>query len=67
MSIHPIQVLTAKAEAHALLFTSAEYEDLGEAITPLLVYAHETELVELLGSEGVLTIIRKAFEDVAEI
>ena len=50
-------VLQARAEARALLFRCAEYEDIGEAITPLLVYAHESAL----NANVVLDIIKTAF------
>jgi hypothetical protein len=59
----PLLVLQACAEARALLFRTAEYETLGEAIAPLLVYAHDHDLVDRVGAEGVLAIIRDAFGD----
>jgi hypothetical protein len=67
MAVSPQLVLEACAQARARLFAAAEYEDLGEAITPLLVHAHTSGLDEQLGAEAVLDIIRKAFEGVAEI
>jgi hypothetical protein len=59
--MNPLLVLQARAEARALLFKTAEYEDLGEAITPLLVYAHEIGSDEEIGADGVLAIIKDAF------
>lgn len=54
-------MLQARAEARALLFKTAEYEDLGEALTSLLVYAHETGIDEEIGADAVLAIIKAAF------
>lgn len=61
--MNPLMVLQARAEARALLFKTVEYENLGEAITPLLVYAHETEVDEEIGADAVLAIIKAAFGD----
>jgi hypothetical protein len=61
--MNPISVLKARAEARALLFQTGEYVDLGEAITPLLVYAHERDLDEELGAVAVMAIIKVAFGD----
>lgn len=44
-----------------MLFKTAEYEDLGEALTSLLVYAHETGIDEEIGADAVLAIIKAAF------
>jgi hypothetical protein len=57
--MNQLLVLQARAEARALLFKCCEYEDLGHAITPLLIYAH------LNGLDGELTwgIVRAAFKD----
>jgi len=59
--MNPLLVLQARAEARALLFKTAEYADLGEAITPLLVYAHEARIAEEIGADAVLAIIKAAF------
>jgi hypothetical protein len=59
--MNPLLILQARSEARALLFKTAEYQDLGEAITPLLVYAHETEIDEEIGATAVLAIIKDAF------
>jgi hypothetical protein len=63
--VSPVLVLQARAEARALLFKCGEYEDSGDAIGPLLMYAHESSLVEEIGADGVLAIIEKAFEGIA--
>lgn len=65
--MNPIRVLQARADARALLFKTAEYENLGEALTPLLVYAHESGLVDALGAATTWALIRKAFEGTAEV
>lgn len=59
--MNPLLVLQARAEARALLFKTAEYKDLGEALTPLLVYAHEAGIDEEIGADAVLAIIKDAF------
>jgi hypothetical protein len=59
--IDPLLVLQARAEARALLFRCCEYDDLGAAIMPLLIYAHETELAEDIGDDGVMVVIKAAF------
>ena len=53
----PLLVLQARAEARALLFRCVEFEDIGEAITPLLVYAHENAL----NATVALDVIKTAF------
>ena len=55
--MNPLLVLQARAEARALLFKCAEYEDIGEAITPLLVYTHENQLNTMVA----IDIIKTAF------
>jgi hypothetical protein len=62
MSIDTLVVLRARAEACAALFLACEYEDLGEAVTPLLVFAHTSGLADEIGAEQVFTIIRESFE-----
>ena len=61
--MNPLLVLQARAEARALLFRTAEYQDLGEAVTPLLAYAHESGLADEIGAPAVLAIIKAAFGD----
>lgn len=65
--MNPLLVLQARADARALLFKTAEYPDLGHAITPLLVYAHVSGLGEQVGPELVWTIIKTAFKDYAKL
>lgn len=55
--MNPLLVLQARAQARALLFRCVEFEDIGEAITPLLVYAHENRL----NASAALDIIKAAF------
>jgi len=54
-------VLQARAEARALLFRCCEYENLGEAIGPLLGYAHQSGLAETMGADAVLDIVKAPF------
>jgi hypothetical protein len=54
-------VLQALAEARALLFRCCEYEDLGEAIGPVLAYAHTSGLAEAMGWDAVHDILKAAF------
>jgi hypothetical protein len=61
--MNSLLVLKARAEARALLFRCADYEDSGEAITPLLVYAYISEMDE----EIRLAIIQDAFKRIAGI
>jgi len=65
--VNPLIVLQARAEARALLFASCEYENLGEALTPLLVYAHESGIAEAIGADATWQTIRNAFEGKAPI
>lgn len=65
--MNPLLVLQARAEARALLFKTAEYEDLGHAITPLLVYAHVSGLEHQVGAELVWGIIKTAFKEFAKL
>ena len=64
---HPLMVLEALAQARAILFAACEYENLGEALTPLLVYAHTSGVAEEIGAEATWGIIRAAFEGIAEV
>ena len=57
------QVLIARAEARALLFRCGEYEDSGEAVAPLLDWAHEMRLVEDYGAQTIWAIVNDAFRD----
>ena len=65
--MNPLIILQARAEARALLFVTAEYENLGEALTPLLIYAHTSGIAETIGTDATWQIIRKAFEGKAEL
>jgi hypothetical protein len=65
--IDPLQVLEARAQARAMLFANGDYEDIGEAVTPLRVYAHEAGLDDLYGDVTIWTIIREAFKGTADI
>lgn len=59
-------VFQALAEARALMFKCCEYENLGEAIGGLMAYANEHEIAEEIGADGVMGIIKMAFEGVVE-
>lgn len=65
--MNPLTILQARSAARALLFSACEYENLGEALTPLLVYAHESGIVDVLGAEDTWAIIRTEFEGRAEV
>jgi hypothetical protein len=64
--VNTLLAFQALAEARALLFKCCEYNDLGEAIVPLMVYAHERGIAEEIGADGVMGIIKQAFADVVE-
>lgn len=59
--LNPYQTLQAKIEARAVLFAAAEYENLEEAITPLLVFADESGITEDIGAENVVVMVLKGF------
>jgi hypothetical protein len=61
--MNPLLVLQARAEARALLFRCGDCEDLGDALTPLLVFAHEQHIDGQIGADGVWAIIQTAFGD----
>jgi hypothetical protein len=63
----PLLVLEARAEARALLFRCGEYEDSGDAVAPLLIYAEQCGLTAQLGPVNVLAVIHRAFEQAAPI
>ena len=65
--MNAFSVLQARAEARAVLFAACEYENLGEAIDPLLTYALESGIVEEIGAEKTWQVIRDAFKGIAEI
>lgn len=44
MSLSPVMVLIARAEARALLFDAGEFACLDEALEPLLLFAHDRGL-----------------------
>lgn len=59
--VNPYVVMQAWIEARAVLFAAAEYDDLGEAIDPLLIYADETGITEDIGADNVVAMILKGF------
>ena len=65
-SLSPILVLQARAEARALLYAACEF-DLFDALEPLHRFAVESEVVNEVGAEAVLAIIKSAFTKVAEL
>lgn len=65
--IDPLLVLEARAQARAILFAAVEYEDSGEAVAPLLAYAHESGLAGTYGADTIISIIREAFKGVCDL
>lgn len=65
--IDAIRTFVARCEARAMLFTTGEYENCGEAITPLLVIAHESGLTGTLDPATVAAIINDAFRKYGNI
>ena len=59
-------VLQALAESRALRFKAGEFETLGEAVAPLMAYAHEWGIAEEIGADGVMGIIKEAFAGAVE-
>jgi hypothetical protein len=59
--VPPLRVFEALCEARALLFRCCEYEDSGEAIGPLLAYAHVHGLADRYGIEFVVLTINRVF------
>lgn len=60
MTISPILILQARAEARAILYREHELE-FDEATAPLRDYALATGLVDQIGAAGVVAIINTAF------
>jgi hypothetical protein len=58
----PLLVLQARAEARAILYSACEFDDLDDAIAPLLAYAADNGIAEPIAAD----IIRTAFAGVAE-
>jgi hypothetical protein len=58
-----LMVLQALAEARALLYEFDDIESLEEAITPLVVFADDAGISEVVA----VSIIREAFKGVAEL
>ena len=54
-----MQALQARAEARAIMFRAGMFEDYGEAVWPLLVWAAERELEPVL----VEAIVNDAFKE----
>jgi hypothetical protein len=61
ITIAPILVLRARAEARAILFWTGDQWTLGEALDPLFAYAQDTGLIDMLGREAIEDIIHSAF------
>lgn len=64
-AVAPLLVLQARAEARALLFAACEYDDVGQAIQPLLQYAMDSGITDQIGADGAFDMIRAAFAGVA--
>jgi hypothetical protein len=65
--IDAIRTFVARCEARAMLFTTGEYENCGEAVTPLLVIAHESGLTGTLDPDTVAAIINDLFRKYGSI
>jgi hypothetical protein len=65
MSVHPLRVLQARAEARALLYACCEYDDVEQAVDPLFAYAIESGIAAEFGMDAVKSIIKQAFPDVS--
>lgn len=63
----PLLVLQARAEARAILYAAGEFEQLEEAIVPLLRYALDSGITDDIGAERAFAIVQAAFAGVAEI
>jgi hypothetical protein len=66
MTVAPLLVLQARAEARALLYGASEF-DLEEALEPLFLYAIDSGITHEFGVDTVMAIIRAAFAGKAEL
>jgi hypothetical protein len=66
MSMNPLLILQARAEARAMLYAANDF-DLEQALAPLLRYALESGVVDEIGAERSFAIIKTAFAKVAEL
>jgi hypothetical protein len=66
MTISPLLVFHARAEARALLYKVGEF-DLEQALAPLLAYAVESGIIDDIGGAAAFAILKDAFKDIAEI
>lgn len=62
--VSPLLVLQARAEARALLYADGEF-NLEQAMQPLMQYALDTGIVDKVGAEGAVAIIKRAFVEFA--
>jgi hypothetical protein len=65
ITIDPVAVFTARAEARALLYAAGEF-DLHEAVDKLQADAERSGLVAAIGQDQVQRIITEAFSTVGE-
>ena len=61
MTVHPLVVFTARAEARAMLVYAGMYHQADAAIDALLDDAWESGLVDSVGESALFAIIRKVF------
>jgi hypothetical protein len=59
--VNPYLILQARIEARALLFAAGEYDDLAEAIDPLLAYADASGISENIGPDNVVAMVVRGF------
>jgi hypothetical protein len=64
--VSPLLVLQARAEARALLYRAGIF-DLEEALAPLQAYARKRGIIDKIGSDATLAILKQAFKGVAEL
>lgn len=64
MALDPLQILELRAWARAQLFAGSQIATFGEAVGPLIEYAHETGLFDELGDDAVNAIISAPFNGI---
>ena len=61
MKPNPLLVLRALAEARAILFEAGDFENIEEAVSPMLRYAETSGLVDKIDMDDVCAIINEPF------
>jgi hypothetical protein len=59
--VAPLLVLQARAEARAILYAAGEFEQLKQAVVPLLQYAIDSGIADQIGAERAFAIVKAAF------